>query len=241
MTLIEYVNTLAEIDSTFEAIVERKDPKGQIPTILKWVKEYHKHSDSEIKFRIQNFLQNQQRVENRESTIKCSSNCSSCCHHNPHSIEPFESLSLYLKIRERDDFEEIILNAWENQQKFESMIGKKVPKSFTGDAEDFVFESYFQRKLPCPLLDSEGNCSEYHHRPNTCRLFVSISDPKFCTPELASSPQNMSFLLNFDEAIEVELDDFRELWQGLDIPEGLFASLIWWNQFEDYFTHYIAP
>lgn len=240
MTLIDYVNTLAEIDSTFDAIVQRKDPQEQISTLIKWVKEYHRVSDSEISFRTQNFLQNQVHNENDKPSVRCSSNCSSCCHHNPHSVEPFESLSLYLKIRERDDFEEIILNLWENQQKFESVIGKKVPKSFSGDSEDFVFESYFQRKLPCPLLNESGNCSEYNHRPNTCRLFVSISDPKYCSPELASSPENMSFLLNFNEAVEVELDEFRELWEGLEIPEGLFASLVWWNQYEDYFTHYIG-
>lgn len=33
---------------------------------------------------------------------------------------------------------------------------------------------------PCPLLNSDGSCSVYEHRPLSCRTLATIDDPKFC-------------------------------------------------------------
>ena len=33
---------------------------------------------------------------------------------------------------------------------------------------------------PCPLLNTDGSCSVYEHRPLSCRTLATIDDAKFC-------------------------------------------------------------
>jgi Fe-S-cluster containining protein len=55
---------------------------------------------------------------------------------------------------------------------------------------------------PCPLLDADGACSVYEHRPLACRALLSTMDPHYCTLDFStlSSEEKQAFMAQLDQA-----------------------------------------
>lgn len=228
MLLSEKVLYLPELDSFFSNLIvnHNRVQSSEIIFFEEWMIEFYKSANQEILDGFP-FEHNQ---------VHCRPGCAQCCHHSPQSIEPFESLYLYLQIRKRPDFENILIDCWENEKRMQQIQSQvEVPKDFEGDEEDYVMHRYYQLHVPCPLLGEDGCCTQYHERPNTCRLYFSLSPKDFCHPDRIHSDHNQSFLCEFPDQVELKFQEFRDLWEGFDIPEGLFASILWWNQYESCF------
>jgi len=60
--------------------------------------------------------------------------------------------------------------------------------SLTGTPERAL--EYLKFNLYCPLLNDQGCCSVYEHRPCECRLFCTAGDPKACA-DPALRPEQM--------------------------------------------------
>jgi hypothetical protein len=96
---------------------------------------------------------------------------------------------------------------------------------------DRVLHDYYKLARPCAFLNPHGECSIYEFRPNTCRLYLSKSDPTFCASDWILQGDNLNFLAELPDAVEKCIDDFNELWIDFGIPDSFFEALLWWHDF----------
>ena len=178
-------------------------------------------------------------TEPLKGRVQCKEGCSNCCSHSPQSVEPFESLALYIHLRGREDFSSLIIKLFEREQSLNRIIDNSLVFTHEGnsneeDFEDLWLHKYFELNIPCPFLKN-NSCSVYEHRPQTCRLFMSISEPQYCLPDAVHSPENQSFLAYLPDEVEFQLEKLNSKFEHLNIPQGLFSAILWWNQFEGEF------
>lgn len=168
-----------------------------------------------------------------EKPVQCRPACGNCCHHYPLSVEPFELLDLYCKLRERDD----LLSIMESCQVRASLFGKHYEgRLATGasddDAEEQALHDYFAEWLPCPFSDRVGDCGVYAFRPVSCRMYFSETDPCYCTPEHLLTERNDSYIVYLPDNIEEAIYQISEHYAGLGLPESFFGGLLAVNGFE---------
>lgn len=103
-----------------------------------------------------------EKVKKEYPGIQCRSGCSLCCLVD--GSPPATAIEwLYLEqLIKKQNIQKIYINT------------QKVLDKITSDLKAKVSE---KPKLPCPLLDSEGGCSVYTHRPLICRLFGYTAKP----------------------------------------------------------------
>jgi len=114
--------------------------------------------------------------------IVCKAGCSRCCHQHVYSSYAFEIINLYRQLRPRADYFHRFSALLANAREFESMYASYKEKSH--GREDLAVVNTLQHlsalAKPCPLL--EGNdCSVYAHRPVSCRMYHSLTNPVLCT------------------------------------------------------------
>jgi Fe-S-cluster containining protein len=172
----------------------------------------------------------------KENNIQCKKGCGSCCHHYPESLESFELLYLYSKTRERDDFFEILTSCLAKVTLYQK-IKDPLPKEFKSlkeeeDAEDVVLYEYYKKQDPCPFLTKAGECSTHQSRPNTCRMFLSLSEAKYCTPEFLIEDVNKNFLAFFPDSIEESVYELGCFLDVIGLSDSMYEGILQLNALE---------
>lgn len=167
-----------------------------------------------------------------EAPIQCKKGCSNCCQHYPMSVEPFELISFYAKIRKRSDFAEILEACFRRVQHFSGLQRSADSNLSAEDRENESLHKYFEAGLRCPFLNLEGGCEEHAHRPITCRMYFSFTDPRFCTPEFLLLPENKSFHLCLPDELEEDFAEWQARFEPLGLSESLYEGLLQINTWE---------
>ena len=195
----------------------------QIPYIEKFNEDYHRAYS--------NYLEAV--LPQQERNITCAASCGNCCHHFPMSVEPFELVALYLQLRKRSDFIEI-MEGCENRTKiFDSLFKKNYEQLCSEDeSEDKSLHDYFSLWKPCMFSDHAGDCLIYPMRPVSCRMYFSQTSPAYCTPEYLQTEKNESYIVYMPDSIEETLLSISAHYAMLDLPESFFGGLLCMNSFE---------
>jgi len=197
--------------------------KQELPNIVSFTREYHRAYDLYLKAVL----------PQQEKQIQCRPACGNCCHHYPMSVEPFELISLYLDLRERDDLITIMERCQSRSDLFNSLFEKRLDAAGSlDDAEDLALHDYFTQWRPCPFSDRKGDCGVYARRPVSCRMYFSQTDPHYCVPDHLQTPLNESYIVYMPDSIEQSLLDLSEHYSGLELPESYFGGLLSLNAFE---------
>ena len=157
--------------------------------------------------------------------IYCKSGCGNCCNHYVSSVEPWESLRIYLENRKSPKQIENLEYCHESSVVFQ----KHLP---TPEQEDNALTGYFSENRPCVFF-AEGNCSEYEVRPIACRMYYSMTPAEFCTPKWIETSQNKSFIHYCADEVELLLDRVSQYFAHYEISENLFEALLDWSLFEE--------
>jgi Fe-S-cluster containining protein len=169
-------------------------------------------------------------------TVQCRAGCSNCCHHYPMSIEPFELISFYARLRQApQDLCLQMERMVRRTQAFQALL-----RGDSDQAIDDALALYFQRGIPCVFLRGAGLCAVHAIRPMTCRMYFSVSRPELCRAEKINDPQNKSFIVYLPDSVEEDLAGLSARFEPLDLPESLFGGLERMNRFEPYFLNSIA-
>jgi Fe-S-cluster containining protein len=118
------------------------------------------------------------------STLKimCKFGCTRCCHQAVHGCYAFEIINLYRQLRPREDYGQIHNDFVRSADEFQTMFARYAEKSPGRD--DVALLNTLQHvsalAKPCPLL-AGNNCRVYAHRPVSCRMYHSLTNPIFCT------------------------------------------------------------
>lgn len=197
--------------------------KAELPNIVSFAVDYHAAYDAYLKAVL----------PQQEKPIQCRAACGNCCHHYPMSVEPFELVYLYQELRARDDLITVMEACRLRADTFNSLFKKRLDAVGSEDeAEDLALHDYFAQWTPCPFSDRKGDCLEYAHRPVSCRMYFSQTDPCYCRPETLQTPQNESYIVYLPDIIEEALIGISEHYAGLELPESFFGGLLSMNAFE---------
>ena len=195
----------------------------QVPQIVEFVMEYHKAYS----------LYLDAVLPQHKRGIQCGPSCGNCCHHYPMSVEPFELVYLYTKLRTRSDFMSIMEGCQMRATLFESLLQKRLIETDSEDeAEDRSLHDYFSQWRPCPFSLPKGDCGIYPLRPVSCRMYFSETHPDFCVPEYLQTEKNESFVVYMPDHIEEALYGISEHYEGLSLPESYFGGLLSMNLYE---------
>ncbi|NLB62889.1 MAG: hypothetical protein GX801_02105 [Fibrobacter sp.] len=168
-------------------------------------------------------------LKNREEPIACGSGCGSCCYHFPQSVEPFEALFLYVRLRQNPDMVNFIARCWDRVTYFGRMWKENVPKN--PDEGDSLLQRYFMKQQPCPFLNKDQSCGVYKYRPMICRMYFSDSDPVYCGPKHLLSDENRAFHLCLPDHIELDLAEISQL-LDLELSTSFYESILDLNALE---------
>jgi Fe-S-cluster containining protein len=106
----------------------------------------------------------------------CKKGCTACCHHvvQTTAIEA-EAVRQFIK-KQFDRSAQSSLLSRINQCR------NSYPKFLPLDEEyDEEFQdNYFEKRIPCPFLSTDGSCMVYGSRPLVCRTYMVFSDPEQC-------------------------------------------------------------
>jgi len=174
----------------------------------------------------------QEVIRTTKEPVFCKNQCSACCCHYPMSVEAGELVHLYLHIRKRPDFAEILERCHERSEMFHSLLKKFNHENNLESQEESALQSYFDQQLPCPFLDVQQNCSVYQFRPITCRMYLSHSDPKFCGPADILTDRNKNFMVYLDDRTEEFFSEVNHLLAFLELPDSLFEGILALNFLE---------
>ena len=197
--------------------------KAELPNIARFTADYHAAYDAYLKAVL----------PQQEKPIQCRAACGNCCHHYPMSVEPFELISLYMDLRQRDDLITLMESCRLRADMFNSLFEKQLEGCGSEDeAEDKALHEYFAQWTPCPFSDRKGDCGIYGLRPVSCRMYFSQTDPCYCRPETLQTPLNESYIVYLPDNIEEALVGISEHYAGLELPESYFGGLLSMNTFE---------
>jgi Fe-S-cluster containining protein len=151
----------------------------------------------------------------------CAKGCEACCRQYPLGIHAFEVLRIYAVLSTAPDYPEILKGCQERCERFDG-TRKRVATLYAEegwDAEDLealAQEHDFDEGHRCPFLSEEGACGIHAVRPITCRMFLSLSDPRFCSAALNTAPEANQVTLPPEESVALRL-------------ERLDRALDWWG------------
>lgn len=161
----------------------------------------------------------------------CAKGCDACCRQYPLGIHAFEVLRIYTALAPTPGFPEL-LEACRKRSEHFTLMQRFVASQYGADgwdAEDLealAQEHDFDQGHRCPFLGSDGACEIHVIRPLTCRMFFSLSEPRYCSAELNTAPEAAQVTLPPEEAVALRLERLdRALdWWGHD--GSLFGSLV---------------
>lgn len=196
---------------------------SQLPEIVKFTRAYHDYFSRYLDA----VLPQQPRP------IQCRAACGNCCHHYPMSVAPFELVSIYNDLRQREDLVSVMEACQVRSTLFENLYNKRYEETHSEDeSEDEALHDYFAEWRPCPFSDSKGDCMVYPFRPVSCRMYFSETDPKYCTPEFLRTDKNDSYIVYLPDSIEEAIYGISEHYDLLSLPESYFGGLLAMNAFE---------
>lgn len=194
--------------------------RNTLPDILKFVRDYHAAFMGYLSATL----------PQHKNPVTCGPGCGNCCHHYPMSIEPFEQISFYANIREREDLFQILEACVMRQEKFSEFAEKALAREEPSeDPEEDALHEFFARQYTCPFLRNDGCCGVYEVRPVTCRMYFSQTAPEFCTAEWLQTEKNKSFIVYLPDYIEEAIAEISEYYEDLDLPEALYAGVVRMN------------
>ncbi len=176
-------------------------------------------------------------IKESEFRIACAKGCSTCCFHWVEDVYSFEAQMIGQYIRENmpRDMERIKKTCREDEKLLtilQEAVDDKIQENFQEiekegiDSVDLLLASFYQLKRPCPLLSAGGECSIYPVRPLTCRIYVNLSDPRFCDPRYIHDDDIRTYLLDMEEDANSMLDDIHSRFDIYNGDTGLRSLLI---------------
>lgn len=141
----------------------------------------------------------------RESRLQvaCGAGCAHCCRHYVDSVESFELLFIHARLRSRDDFGNLLLALHKRESLFRGLLGEEGAE--TEEGHDRALYRYYLEGRPCAFLEEGGRCGIYAMRPLSCRMFFSLSHPRYCRGRAIASPRNRNFQVELPDRIEEEI------------------------------------
>lgn len=170
-------------------------------------------------------------IQRNSLDVQCHAGCSTCCHQYPMGIHAYEILHLYLALKDRNDFK-LLLDACRTRRTNYlewldfTLTAYPSPAWDDDDRQSLAQEHDFDDGQPCPFLDDAGLCSIHAVRPLTCRMFLSLSDPAYCTSELNTSEEARQILLPPEEAVTLRLWRLDRLLDSWGHDGSLYGSLL---------------
>lgn len=168
--------------------------------------------------------------------VSCERCCTYCCFHWVEDVYSFEAeiiadytkknfperVGAIVKKFQEDEEELVRLNDIMEQKLIENREDKEIADI---DTTDLLLASFYQLKRECAFLLNDRTCLVYKVRPLTCRIYVSFSDPKFCSPEYINVSTIPTYLLDFEEKASRILDNLHERYNRYN-KSGLRSLLI---------------
>lgn len=148
------------------------------PAFFERLAEFYRAYDAFIKHSIQI----------SDLKIKCQAACSRCCLQPVRGVYSFEIINLYREIRNRPNYAGLHNQFNELAAEFHREVVRRLPdhpeETITTDhpAIEAAHRAIAARRSPCALL-VDDQCSAYEHRPISCRMYHSLTDPRLCTSE----------------------------------------------------------
>nr|WP_321530255.1 YkgJ family cysteine cluster protein [uncultured Desulfuromonas sp.] len=121
-------------------------------------------------------------------TVHCKRSCAGCC-----------SLNVRCTLTEA-----VALAPHLNDNQIEALhLHAEKLKQIDRDSRDLksFLKASRDQVGPCPLLDADGACSVYEHRPLACRALLSTMAPHYCTLDFSTlnSTEKQAFMAQLDQ------------------------------------------
>lgn len=100
--------------------------------------------------------------------MSCRTGCTACCHDNPRGVSGIELWRLGRAIDALPDGDAV-------RARFAELASLAAKEGADPDA-------WRRRRVPCPLLDTDGTCRAYAARPLACRAFWALTPASSCDP-----------------------------------------------------------
>jgi Fe-S-cluster containining protein len=114
--------------------------------------------------------------------IRCRFGCTRCCHQAVHGVYAFEIVNLYRQLQPLPEYGAIHDAFVEYADQIRATVAQ-ISDANDGDSTDPVIrtlDAFAAAAKPCPLLAGD-NCRVYAHRPASCRMVHSLTNPVYCT------------------------------------------------------------
>jgi len=157
-------------------------------------------------------------LSSNKKQASCAKGCGLCCYHWVEDVNSFEMqiIAGYIKTHlPRQQIEKIVETCRNDVATMES-LEKIVDKKFAVlnpqveiDPSFILLSSFYQLERPCPLLTPAGECSVYNVRPITCRIYMSLADPKRCAPSNINDGEVVTCVLDLQEEANALLDELH--------------------------------
>jgi len=179
----------------------------------------------------QRYLQyklNQLRKHGREPT--CKRGCAFCCQFMPSGISALEVIFLYDEMHQQKHFSRTFRRFLERQEVIEEISAdyrkrEQSPVQKGRSVSEEILLEYRQKRIPCPLLTTDGVCLLYSVRPFVCREYFSCSPPSWCDPSHPHYSQALRIAIPLPEDCQSMLDKIDQL-LGLNLPETLSEAFL---------------
>jgi Fe-S-cluster containining protein len=117
--------------------------------------------------------------------IICKKTCDRCCCQPVMGLYAFEIVNMYRQLRPRDDYKDIHNLFVKQASDFQQAVARYVESGTEAisSGHPAIIQAHndlAEAAHPCPLL-CDGMCKIYEHRPVTCRMYHSLTDPALCT------------------------------------------------------------
>ena len=176
-------------------------------------------------------------VERSAYSVTCKKRCTACCNHWVEDVNSFEAIIIadYLKKNQPDRLDNIRQQCeadCRELERLELLVNERlygnenIVEKYSFDSVDLLLNVFYQMQRPCPLLTAEGDCSVYHLRPITCRMYVSFSDPLHCSAEYINSNVVPTCLIDLSEEANQIIDTLHFRYLRYEGDTGLRSLLV---------------
>lgn len=163
-------------------------------------------------------------IQNLNTPVFCKKGCSTCCNHYVSSVEPFEMMYIDSIVRNSQHYPKLLHSLYDRSLEMQSSLEK------CKQDEDKALYHYFLQKKMCPFIGSEGQCKIHLYRAMSCRMFLSLSPPKYCAGSLTTHRLNKNFHVELEDSLEVLITTISYSFRKLELGDNLFPGLLKVNE-----------